>query len=117
MNISQNGGGFDNQTKDPRKLILISDSSGASVQNYSDGDNDFYGVVYAPNTTSLDGLLVSNSSTVIFGAVSAKKITFTNDANVHYDTSLRSATFGGVEQPYTITELRELPTAEKATMP
>ena len=117
MNVTQNGGGFDNQTKDPRKLILICDSSGTSAQTYSDGDNDFYGVIYAPNTASLDGFLVGNSSTVIFGAVSAKKITFTNDANVHYDTSLRSATFGGVEQPYTITELRELPATERATMP
>jgi hypothetical protein len=38
--------------------------------------------------------------------------------NVHYDTSLRYTTFGGVDQPYSITEWRELTDpAEQVTLP
>ena len=54
----------------------------------------------------------------IFGAVSATKITYSGaNMNVHYDTSLRYATFGGVDQPYSVTDWRELPVDEQATMP
>ena len=46
------------------------------------------------------------------------KITYSGaNMNVHYDTSLRNATFGGVDQPYTVTDWRELPIEEQATMP
>ena len=40
------------------------------------------------------------------------------EAKLHYDTSLRYATFGGVDQPSAITEWRELTDpAEKAVLP
>jgi hypothetical protein len=55
---------------------------------------------------------------VIYGALSANEITFNSEANVHYDTSLRYATFTGVDQPYAISQWRELTNAsELATMP
>jgi hypothetical protein len=53
----------------------------------------------------------------IYGALSASEITFNSEANVHYDTSLRYATFGGVDQPWAVTSWRELPATEQATMP
>ena len=119
LRVDANGGGFNNLTRDPKKLILICDTSSTSGQYYSDGSNAFYGVIYMPNTTNSNGLLVDNSTVQIYGAVSAKKITYSGaDMNIHYDTSLRSATFGGVDQPYAITEWRELTDpAERATMP
>lgn len=40
------------------------------------------------------------------------------EATLHYNTSLRYATFGGVDQPHAITEWRELTAAtERATLP
>jgi len=104
---------------DPKKLILVSDSSSTSAQYYNETDNDFYGVVYVPNTATASGFTVGNAGAgvVIHGAVSASKITFANEATLHYDTSLRYATFGGVDQPYTVDQWRELPVTEQATMP
>lgn len=119
LRVDINGGGFNNLTLDPKKLILICDNSTVSTQYYSDGTNPFYGVIYMPNTAAPNGLFVDNSSVQIYGAVSAKKITYSGaNLNIHYDTSLRYATFGGVDQPYAITEWRELiDAAELATMP
>ena len=117
LNINQTSGGIVNQTKDPKKAVLISDNAGASTLNYSDGDNDFYGVIYAPYTGSSSGFVVDNSSVQLYGAISAKKIAYSQDANVHYDTSLRYNPLPGVDQPYMITDWRILPQTEQATMP
>ena len=47
-----------------------------------------------------------------------RKITFSSEANLHYDTSLRYATFHGIDAPYMITEWRELTDpAERAVLP
>jgi len=119
LRVNINSNGFYNLTQDPKKLIVICDTSSTSGQNYSDGSNAFYGVIYMPNTTNSNGLLVDNTTVQIYGAISAKKITYSGaNMNIHYDTSLRYATFGGVDQPHAITEWRELTdAAELATMP
>jgi hypothetical protein len=118
IKINQTSGGIVNKTLDPKKLILIGDTFGSETQNYTDGDNDFYGVIYLPNTTNPSGFYNSNSSVEIYGAVSAKKITYSGaDMNIHYDTSLRHATFGGVDQPWAVSDWRVLPATEQATMP
>lgn len=119
LNINQSSGGIDNRTtRDPKKVVIICDSTGSGTYNYSDGDNDFYGVIYAPYFSSTaTGFVVDNSSVIIYGAVSAKKIAYSSDANVHYDTSLRYAQIPGVDQPYSITDWRTLPATEQATMP
>ncbi|HKB56716.1 MAG TPA: hypothetical protein VKC51_03925 [Lacunisphaera sp.] len=125
LTVNLGSDGFYNTTQDPKRLILICDTSASSVQNYSDatngpsGTNPFYGVIYLPNTTNASGLLIDNNNLTIYGAISAKKITYSGaNANIHYDTSLRYATFGGVDQPYAISEWRELTDAtELATMP
>lgn len=117
ISVNLTSGGFENVTKDPKKLTIIADTTGGGVLNYSDGDTDFYGTIYAPYTTNSDGVLIDNSNVQIFGAISAKKITSSNDTNLHYDTSLRYAQIPGVDQPYSITSWRVLPQAEQATMP
>ncbi|MDI1320974.1 MAG: hypothetical protein PSW75_12385 [bacterium] len=113
------GNGFDNKTLDPKKLILICDTATSSTQYYSDASTSFYGAIYAPNTTNATGLNFGSASTTrMYGAVSAKKIYYTTNATLHYDTSLRYATFGGVDAPYMISEWRELTDAtEKITLP
>jgi hypothetical protein len=121
--VDQASAGIDNLTLDPKKLIIICDTAASAVQYYGDGGYPFYGVIYAPNTSNSLGLNFNNTASpsaatcAVYGAVSAKKITYDNDANLHYDTSLRYATFGGVDQPYTVTDWRELPVDEQATMP
>jgi hypothetical protein len=112
--------GIYNRTSDPRKLIVISDSSSSttsSMNNGSSGTNpNFCGVIYMPKTSASGGLEIKTGINV-YGALSAYKLTFSDEANLHYDTSLRYATFSGVDQPYAVTEWRELPATEQATMP
>lgn len=113
------GEGILNYTTDPKKLIIISDTTSTGTHYYSEGVNPLYGVVYIPYSTSNTGYYNDNNSTNVYGAISANKVTYSGaNLNVHYDTSLRYATFGGVDQPYAITEWRELiDAAERATMP
>ena len=114
-----NGEGIQNYTSDPKSLIIICDTTSTSTHFYSEGVNDLYGVIYVPYSTSSTGYYNDNNSTEIFGAVSANKITYSGaNMNIHYDTSLRYATFGGVDQPYAISEWRELTdAAEQVTLP
>lgn len=115
LRIQASGSGIDNRTLDPRKLILIGTATGGTDHKYSATAVPFYGAIYMPFSTTP---LTIDSGVTIYGTLSAKNITFSNEATLHYDTSLRSATFGGVDQPYAITEWRELTDAtERAVLP
>jgi Tfp pilus assembly protein PilV len=112
------GNGIVSTTYDPKTLIIICDTPASTNHFYSEGINPLYGVIYAPYTALPSGYFNDNNNANIYGAVSARKVTYSGaNMNVHYDTSLRYATFGGVDQPYAATEWRQLPVAEKATMP
>ncbi|HEX2860167.1 MAG TPA: hypothetical protein VHN79_00950, partial [Lacunisphaera sp.] len=112
--------GIRNRSEDPKKLVLITDSSSSQLTFFENGNSstnrNFYGIVYAPNITTSSGLEI-RSGINVYGAISASKITFSSEANLHYDTSLRHATIPGVDQPYAVVEWRELPGSELATMP
>lgn len=120
---SQNAtdGGIQNLTQDPKRCILLGTSiTNTSNYHYLAVNNvsfTFYGVVYMPNAY----LQIYNPSPYIqniYGALSAKNVYFQHAANLHYDTSLRTAVISGVDQPYAITEWRELTDpAEKITLP
>jgi hypothetical protein len=117
------GFGFVNRTQDPKRLFVISDSTSSTTTYYIApsnptglSSNPFYGVFYLPKTTTTLGLDI-RTGVEVYGAVSAREITFSTEANLHYDTSLRSAAFSGIDQPYAIKEWRELPATELATMP
>ena len=111
------GSGILNRTQNPKKLILLTDSTLSADTYVANATNpDFYGVIYAPKITATIGLEI-RTGVNLYGAVSAKEVTFSSEAELHYDTSLRHATFGGVDQPYAVTEWRELPATEQATMP
>lgn len=104
LRIDSDAGGIDNQTKDPKKCVLLC-TSNSTTQNlsYAPSSQPFYGVIYMPN-----GTLTVDSGVYVYGALSAQNITFSSDANVHYDTSLRYAVIPGVDQPWSITQWREL---------
>lgn len=117
IKVDLGSNGYINNTLDPRKLILISDTSSTTTQYYAATANPFYGVIYIPNTTTTLGFDIRTGVT-LYGAISAKKVTFSSEANVHYDTTLRHATLPGVDQPHAIAQWRELTDAtELATMP
>jgi len=102
-------GGIDNQTKDPKRCILIGTSTYSwSSYHYlrTSVNNAFYGVIYMPDAYlhMKNGTKTQN----IYGALSAQTIFFDDSTTVRYDTSLRTATFSGVDAPYQITEWREL---------
>jgi len=101
---------------DPKRLIVICDTAGTAQQTYNDATNDFHGLIYMPNARNLQIGSSSGAGVQMFGALSARQITFGAEANFHYDTSLRYATFGGVDEPYAVTEWRVLPDGEGATM-
>lgn len=115
----QGGEGIQSYNTNPKSLIIICDTTGTAKHYYSEGVNPLYGVVYVPYSTSTTGYYNDNNTTNVYGAVSTNKITYSGaNLNVHYDTSLRYATFGGVDQPYAVSEWRELTDAsELATMP
>jgi len=111
--------GILNRSTDPKRLIVISDTNSFTSMYLDNGgsalNSSFCGVWYAPNaTTPLD----IRTGMKLYGAISARKILFSTEATLHYDTSLQYATFGGVDTPYAISEWRELSDQnEKATIP
>ncbi len=114
---SNGGGGIDNQTLDPKRCILLGTSTyNSSAYHYFWSSLPFYGVIYMPEAY----LHVWNSGYTehIYGALSAKNIYFNHVANLHYDTSLRTATISGVDAPYLISSWRELTDrTEQVTLP
>lgn len=112
--------GFQNLTLDPKKMLFLSSApTTTTTANYliaSTTDANFYGAIYMPNTGATLGMDV-RTGTVIHGAINAREVTFSTEATLHYDTSLRYATFSGVDQPYLVSDWRELETANWATLP
>ncbi len=121
IQVDSGSDGIRNYSQDPKALIVISDCSATTPQYYSEGANAYYGTFYMPYTAATHGLCFNHSdtnTTTVYGAISAKKITFENNMIIHYDTNLRNSVIGGVDQPYMINEWRELTDpAEKATLP
>lgn len=111
------GGGIQNLTLDPKRCILLGTSTtNTSSYHYFWSNVPFYGVIYMPNAY----LHMWNSGYAehIYGALSARNIYFNHTANLHYDTSLRTAVISGVDAPYLISEWRELTDpSEKVTLP
>jgi hypothetical protein len=114
LTIDNSGGGFENQTFDPKKLLIVRVLTlPPNTENTFNSAIRFYGGLYLPGCS-----LSIGSSARIYGAVSADNITFPDSAYLHYDTSLRLANYHSIDTTYILTEWRELidPT-EKVTFP
>ena len=75
---------LNNLSKIPSRFVIYSTytgSNGVTVAN----NGTFYGVIYAPSTD----VSFSNNSTV-FGAMVGKTVMLSNNAQVHYDESLKT---------------------------
>jgi len=104
------GSGIENLTYLPKNCVIFS-STTATAPDMSTA-TPFHGVVYVPNG-SFKVVGVQN----LFGAFSAKNLTFSAAAPLHYDTSLRTTVFTGADTPYQITSWRELTlVAEQLTL-
>lgn len=122
LNVGDGNGstsGIYNQTFDPKRCILLGTSTvNNSGQNLFFSYQAFYGVIYMPNAylhVRYESFTVPEQ---IYGALSASNIYFEHTTNLHYDTSLRTAVFGGVDTPYEIAEWRELTNvAERVILP
>lgn len=115
--VSRSGTGILNQTLDPKRCILIgTNTSNVSGDNFYYADDPFYGIIYMPNA-----MVCLDSGVTVYGAISAKNVSFLSSGTyLHYDTSLRTAgsvvdtslrssgTGPFLEVPFKITELREL---------
>jgi len=93
------GGGIDNQTFNPQKLVFV--GTGNSTTNTFSSTIDFYGAIYVPSGT------ITWSAGNLYGAISADTISFSGGA-VHFDTALRKFSVSAVDAPYVITRWREV---------
>jgi hypothetical protein len=122
LNVQAGSSGFINQSPsatnpDPKNLMIIGNSPTTNSQGLLEPTNIFYGVIYLPNAAITSGFQIADGTT-IHGALSTSKVLFNGAANLHYDTSLRYATIPGADQPYAISEWRELTDPnERAVLP
>lgn len=110
--IQIGGDGIDNQTRDPKKCVILGTST-TGTHDFST-NTALYGVIYLPN----EDIEIDCTNGAIYGAVSARNITVSGTLGLRYDTTLRYTRIPGVNNPYMIGEWRELnPATEAATMP
>jgi hypothetical protein len=112
LRLDSSGGGIENLTLDPKKCIIISTATSDS-HNFST-TQPFHGVIYMPN----EDLDINASTATIFGAISCRSINVSGNLILHYDTTLRDADIGGIDEPFIVSDWRELAGATyQATMP
>ena len=109
--IDIQGGGIDNQTKIPSRLAVFRRSSPGGNSAYFNVDGStysarlqtstpFYGVIYDPY-----GSLIVYGTSAVYGSLVANVVTvgYGNGA-IHYDLSLRHATFSALNTSYDIAQ-------------
>lgn len=95
------GNGIKNVSQDPRKVAVY----GTNTLTVPDMNTvePFHGVIYTPN-----GNFTVAGNTVIYGALVAKKVTYTGSAPaMHYDLRLRQTVFNGIDTPFAVYDWRE----------
>lgn len=118
LRIESGSGGIVNKTQKPKNLVILADtpSTGTQYYSYVNASAPLYGILYIPYTTCSTGLTLA-SGLEVYGAISASLLNFSGAANLHYDTSLRYESFCGVDQPFAVSDWRELSQHEQASMP
>ena len=108
-NNSVGGGGIYNYNADPKTLLIVGTSTvNSSGYHYYWSAQDFYGALYMPN--AYIHMWNSGYAGQRYGALLGSNVYFNHAANVHYDTTLRTAGSIGtfIDSPYLISELRIL---------
>jgi len=101
------GGGINNLTQDPKKVVIYGTNTGGITDMSSDPDmstsTDFYGVIYTPN-----GKFTVKKNNAIYGSIVAATVLFTSSAPViHYDLNLRKVLFDGITTPFGVSSWTE----------
>jgi hypothetical protein len=100
-NLAINGGGIQNDTRLPRKLVIVSTTN--LYESYGMATlTPFYGVIYTPMST-----FTVSYNQAIYGAIVARSVTFLGSPAVHYDLSLRSTVIEGFNNPFGVGNWRE----------
>ncbi len=114
-----NNGGIINYNADPKTLLIVGTSTvNSSGYHYYWSAQDFYGTLYMPN--AYIHMWNSGYSPHRYGALLGSNVYFNHTANLHYDTTLRTAGSIGtfIDTPYVISELRLLSDpGEQVTLP
>jgi len=111
-------GGIENQTLDPKKLVIINTAKATPGTHRFNTKTPFFGAIYMPSVTSSLNFSNITGDPEIFGAISASVVNINSTPNFHYDTSPRNMSFLGMDLPFVVTELRELTEpAEKTLLP
>ncbi len=97
------GGGIENLTGLPKNCAIFSNTTSTAPDMST--TTPFHGVIYVPNGSFK---VLSAATQNLYGAFSAKSLTFSTATPIHYDTSLRTTVFTGADTPYQITSWREL---------
>lgn len=108
-NSSATGGGIDNQTYDPKKVLIVgTNSTTSSGYNYFWQRRDFYGRLYMPN--AYIHMWNSGYDRQFYGAILGRNVYFNHTATVHYDLSLQNGSGTGtfIDSPMQVTSWREL---------
>lgn len=99
--IALYGGGIVNATKLP-KNVAIYGTNALTVPDMNT-TTPFYGVLYTPN-----GNFTVAANATIYGALVAKKVSFTGAAPaLHYDLNLRQTVFAGLDTPFAVSNWNE----------
>ncbi len=98
--LAINGNGIQNDTKLPKKCIIINTTIYDTYQMST--TTDFYGVIYAPAS----GITISKDQE-IYGAIVAESVTFSRSPTFHYDLDLRRTVFNGFDTPFAAADVRE----------
>ena len=96
------GGGISNASKNPKNVAVY----GTNTLTVPDMNTTtpYYGVIYTP----AGSFTVAGNTTTIYGSVVAKKVALTGSTPaIHYDLSLRNATFAGIDTPFAVANLNE----------
>ncbi len=95
------GNGMNNLTKDPSRMVIYGTNTLTAPDMST--TTPYYGVIYTPT-----GNFTVAGNGVIYGAIVAKKVSFTGSAPaIHYDLNLRTKVFSGVDTPFSISNWRE----------
>jgi hypothetical protein len=97
------GNGIVNDTKLPKNVAIFGQTGNTNALEFWT-TVPFYGVIYTPQAS----LSFANNN-VFYGSVVAQSVAFTSTSSptFHYDTSLRDASFAGLDTPFAVANWRE----------
>ncbi len=105
--VTIGGNGIDNQTHEPKKLVIFCTGNSTSDTITYTTSHDFCGAIYSENKP----IDIRQNATFYGALLSGQYVRFGTSATApvfHYDAALRQVRFNGVATPYLLTQVTEL---------